>query len=98
MTVTDRRHRWRLAAAWLLVALGGACGGTGAVEMATVASPSVECFDAAVTPQQCSAADGGYTLSYPSGWYTVDRGPVPCRFFHPEPFRLPDVRRRAGSR
>ena len=39
--------------------------------------------------KQCSSAGGGYTIRYPATWFTVDDGPVPCRFFHPKPFRLP---------
>lgn len=38
---------------------------------------------------ECSGAGGAYTVHYPVTWFTVDDGPVPCRFFHPDPFDLP---------
>lgn len=89
MTGADRRHRWLPSTAGLLLLLGGACGGTGSLQVATVAAPPVA-DEKPPTTGQCSVPGMGYTLTYPSGWYTVDRGPVPCRFFHPEPFRLPE--------
>ena len=44
---------------------------------------------AARSTKQCASAGGGYTVRFPATWFTVDDGPVPCRFFHPEPFGLP---------
>lgn len=71
-----------------LVAVGGACGGTGPVEVTTVGTmPATGSLPPPA--RQCSEPDAGYTLTYPAGWFTVEDGPVPCRFFHPEPFRLP---------
>ena len=46
--------------------------------------------------QQCSSASGGYTIRYPATWFTVDDGPVPCRFFHPQPFALPESTEATG--
>ena len=59
------------------------------MEVATVAGATEAGADPAAGPRRCSPPGEGYTLSYPAGWYTVEKGPVPCRFFHPEPFRLP---------
>lgn len=42
--------------------------------------------------QTCTSADGGYAVEYPTGWST-NEGDVtePCRFFHPEPFEVPQA-------
>jgi hypothetical protein len=44
------------------------------------------------TPQACTNDEDGYTVEYPSGWST-NAGEVvpPCRFFHPEPFGVPEA-------
>lgn len=39
--------------------------------------------------KECAGPGGAYTVRYPASWFTVEHGPVPCRFFHPEPFALP---------
>lgn len=44
----------------------------------------------------CTGAGAGYTVHYPATWFTVDDGPVPCRFFHPEPFVLPEKSEATG--
>jgi hypothetical protein len=90
LTGTDARNVWRLTTVCVVVAVGGACGGTGPVEVRTVASAPVTPVTAVATSSTCSVPGAGYTLTYPSGWYTVEEGPVPCRFFHPEPFVLPE--------
>lgn len=51
---------------------------------------------AAGSTKQCSSAGGGYTIRYPATWFTVDDGPVPCRFFHPKPFGLPQSTEATG--
>jgi hypothetical protein len=38
--------------------------------------------------KKCTGPGGAYTVHFPASWFTVDHGPVPCRFFHPEPFTL----------
>lgn len=45
---------------------------------------------------QCSSASGEYTIRYPATWSTVDDGPVSCRFFHPQPFALPESTEATG--
>lgn len=42
--------------------------------------------------QTCTGAEGGYAVDYPAGWSTNDADVVsPCRFFHPEPFEVPEA-------
>lgn len=84
--------------AGLALALG-ACGTGGGIDVvtsgpgATAPAPSAreramsDTVGAAST-RLCSAPGAGYSIRYPDTWFTVDDGPVPCRFFHPEPFRL----------
>lgn len=36
----------------------------------------------------CVEPSAGYVVRYPASWFTVTDGPVPCRFFSPQPFRL----------
>ena len=45
---------------------------------------------------ECSGAGAAYTVHYPATWFTVDDGPVPCRFFHPKPFDLPEKTEASG--
>lgn len=45
---------------------------------------------------QCAGDGGEYTVHYPASWFTVDRGPVPCRFFDPEPSLLPESTEATG--
>ncbi len=59
------------------------------MEVGTVAA-SPAGHDAPGGTRHCSGPDRAYTVGYPAGWHTVEDGPVPCRFFHPEPFRLPE--------
>lgn len=42
--------------------------------------------------QTCTSTEGGYAVDYPDGWST-NEGDVtsPCRFFHPEPFEVPEA-------
>jgi hypothetical protein len=40
--------------------------------------------------RKCAGPGGAYTVRYPASWFTVEHGSVPCRFFHPEPFTLPE--------
>lgn len=40
--------------------------------------------------KQCAGAGGAYIVHYPASWFTIDHGPVPCRYFDPEPFALPE--------
>lgn len=89
--------------AGLALALG-ACGGGGGIDVATsgpgatASAPSVQerlpdramsdTVGAAAGTRMCSAPGAGYSIRYPDTWFTVEAGPVPCRFFHPEPFQL----------
>lgn len=39
--------------------------------------------------KRCYNPPGGYSVAYPEEWYTVE-GQYLCRFFHPEPFTIPE--------
>lgn len=42
--------------------------------------------------QACTNDEAGYTVELPQGWSTNDGEVVPpCRFFHPEPFEVPEA-------
>lgn len=65
--------------------------GAGATDPASptapAASPTGE--GAAGSLATCSNSSLGYSLSYPSEWYTASNGPrQDCRFFHTEPFTV----------
>ncbi|MEW6154015.1 MAG: hypothetical protein AB1673_08525 [Actinomycetota bacterium] len=86
-----------MAAALLVVA--AACGdttdqgsGPGTNTSTTQDRPPVN----GAGPQECTAA-GAYRVEFPGGWHTnaPDR-PSPCRYFHPEPFTLPEASEATG--
>lgn len=75
-----------------LVAAACAGGGDGPTEPAAPTAPPAG--DGA-TFKECVAP--AYRVSYPGTWFVnaPDR-PAPCRFFHPEPFTLPDAGEATG--
>lgn len=69
----------------LILIMAAGCGPTGDV---TIRAAGIE--STADSTRQCTGGGGKYIVHYPASWFTVDHGPVPCRFFHPEPFALPE--------
>lgn len=73
-----------LSGVLLILVMTAGCGTAGDV---TIRAGGLE--SATGLTRQCSGAGGKYIVHYPASWFTVDQGPVPCRFFHPKPFVLP---------
>ncbi|MBW3548439.1 MAG: hypothetical protein KY452_09940 [Actinobacteria bacterium] len=45
-----------------------------------------------VLAQSCTNAEDGYSIQFPEGWSTNEGEVVPtCRFFHPQPFEVPEA-------
>lgn len=76
---------------FLILVVAAGCGRTGEVAIHASGADS-----APGSTKQCSSAGGAYTVHYPAGWFTVEEGPVPCRFFHPKPFTLPESTEATG--
>ena len=57
----------------------------------TATTPSTSTATDAPT-QTCSNTEAGYSIDYPAGWST-NAGDVtpPCRYFHPQPFEVPEA-------
>ncbi|HEV2069866.1 MAG TPA: hypothetical protein VGR26_08740 [Acidimicrobiales bacterium] len=48
--------------------------------------------DGVVLAQSCTNADDGYSIQFPEGWFTNEGDVVAtCRFFHPQPFEVPEA-------
>lgn len=47
---------------------------------------------AVVLSQSCTNPEDGYSIQFPDGWFANEGELVPtCRFFHPEPFKVPEA-------
>lgn len=57
----------------------------------TATTPSTSTATDALT-QTCTNTEAGYSIDYPAGWST-NAGDVapPCRYFHPQPFDVPEA-------
>lgn len=76
----------------LILAVATACGRSSSEVGIEASGPRLS----TESTMECSGAGGAYTVHYPATWFTVDDGPVPCRFFHPEPFDLPEMTEASG--
>jgi len=73
----------------LLAALLSGCGeGDGPAPPTTAGAPGTT---------SCEAPERGYRLLFPDTWFVNDPAQAePCRFFHPEPFSLPEATEATG--
>lgn len=66
---------------------GGPTTSEPAAATTTTAANAPTTTDAVALSEEC--ATSSFLVRYPQGWFTNDSG-EPCRWFHPEPFELPD--------